>query len=148
MPFRAPGRVHVHPRVDQRGWTRVLSRYDAGWAHRVASSNGGDLRAATWDDLNAPARLGPLAAAGLPVIARASPGSVTAVRRLVGPVGADGSGGDGTGVLHRSTEELVTLLRDAPAMAERRRCAWAHRHDRTFDAHADALVGLLRAVAR
>lgn len=139
----APGRVHVHPRVAQDRWTAVLSRYDAGWAHRVASTNGGDLRRATWDDLNAPARLGPLAAAGLPVIARRSPGCAVAVQRLVGPVA---EGGDGTGVLHEDVGELAAALHDGAGMAQRRDAAWATRASRTFDAHADALVDLFRRV--
>jgi glycosyltransferase involved in cell wall biosynthesis len=139
----APGRVHLHPRVAQPEWTRVLSRYDAGWLHRVRSSNGGDLRRATWDDLNAPARLGPLAAAGLPVVAARSPGCAVAVERLVGPAEA---GGDGTGVLHASVEELVAALHDRAGMERRREAAWATRASRTFDAHADALVALFRRV--
>ena len=77
-------------------------------------------------------------------VAASSPGSVTAVQRLVGPVSA---GGDGTGVLHASVEELVALLHDAGAMARRREAAWATRASRTFDAHADALVSLFRRVA-
>ncbi len=139
----APGFVHVHPRVAQPEWTSVLSRYDAGWLHRVRSSNGGDLRRATWDDLNAPARLGPLAAAGLPVIALRSPGCAVAVERLVGPVAA---GGDGTGVLHASTEELTGALHDAAGMARRRAAAWATRSSRTFDSRADELMALFARV--
>ena len=139
----APGRVHLHPRVAQPEWTSVLSRYDAGWLHRVRSSNGGDLRRATWDDLNAPARLGPLAAAGLPVVAARSPGCAVAVERLVGPASA---GGDGTGVLHEGVEELAALLRDRAGMERRREAAWATRGRRTFDAHVDDLVGLFQRV--
>ncbi|MGQ7298177.1 glycosyltransferase [Quadrisphaera sp. KR29] len=137
----APGRVHVHPRVAPPDWTAVLSRYDAGWLHRTRSSNGGDLRRATWDDLNAPARLGPLAAAGLPVLQRASPGHAVAVDRLVGPPEA---GGDGSGVLYADDEDLLAQLADPALLARRSAAAWRTRGSRTFDAHAPALERLLR----
>ena len=66
--------VHVHPKVEQPDWVRVLSRYDAGWLHRFRADNGGDLRRAVWDDLNAPARIPTYASAGLPMLQQASPG--------------------------------------------------------------------------
>ena len=77
------------------------------------------------------------------MVAARSPGCTVAVERLVGPPSA---GGDGTGVLHESVEELVAALTDTAGMARRRQAAWATRAQRTFDAHADALVALFRRV--
>ena len=76
--------VHLHPKVEQPDWVRVLSRYDAGWLHRFRARNGGDLRRAVWDDLNAPARIPTYASAGLPMLLQSSPGSVVAAERLLG----------------------------------------------------------------
>lgn len=134
-----PGFVHVHPRVDQRGWVRVLSRYDAGWLHRLRSSNGGDLRRAGWDDLNAPARLPTYAAAGLPVLQQRSRGCVVAVERLVGEAG----------VLFDDVDHLVQQLHDGVTLGRARQAQWRDRARFTFDAWTDDVVAALRrAVAR
>ncbi|MEN3534710.1 hypothetical protein AAH991_06330 [Microbispora sp. ZYX-F-249] len=136
----APGRVHVHPHVDQRDWVRVLSRYDAGWLHRVRSANGGDLRVATWDDLNLPARIPPLMAAGVPLLQQRSPGCRVAADRLIEETGA--------GLLYDDLDGLADRLRDAAALRRARDAVAAHRSSFTFDAHADRLVGLFREVCR
>ena len=136
---RAPGRVHLHPHVAQDRWTVELSRYDAGWLHHLASANGGDLRRATWDDLNYPARLPPLVGSGVPVLQRRSPGAAVAAERLVERLGA--------GVLYTDLDDLRAQLADQSAMARRRAAALAARAELTFDHHADRLVALLRRVA-
>ncbi|GAA4934423.1 glycosyltransferase [Streptomyces coeruleoprunus] len=135
----APGRVHVHPHVDQRGWRRVLSRYDAGWLHRVRSANGGDLAVASWDDLNVPARLPALMAAGVPVLQQRRPGCAVAAERLVD--------GLGIGVLYDDADDVAERLRDQVAMKGRRAAVADRRHTFAFDAHADALCALLRRCA-
>jgi hypothetical protein len=136
----APGSVHLHPAVGPEDWVRVLSRYDAGWLHRFPGGNGGDLRRATWDDLNSPARLPVLLAAGLPLLQPASPGSRVAVERVLRR--------DGTGLFYRSADEVAAALAEEVAG---RRGAWAAlrvRERHTFDAHADRLVTLFRSVRR
>jgi hypothetical protein len=137
---RAPGFVHVHPAVGPEDWVRELSRYDAGWLHRFDAVNGGDLRRATWDDLNSPARLPVLLAAGLPLLQQANPGSVVSVERVLRE--------DGTGLLYRSADDVADVL--AAELAGRRghAAAMAARERHVFDAHADRLVGLFRSIAR
>jgi glycosyltransferase involved in cell wall biosynthesis len=135
----APGRVHLHPYTDQRGWVSVLSRYDTGWLHRTRSHNDGDLRRATWDDLNHPARIPPLMAAGVPVLQQRSPGCAVAAERLVERLGV--------GVLYDDVDDLVARLRDDAAAAECRAAVDRHRSWFAFDTHADALCAVLRAVA-
>ncbi|SNS18515.1 Glycosyl transferase family 2 [Geodermatophilus pulveris] len=136
----APGFVHVHPPVGPQEWVSVLSRYDAGWLHRFDSANGGDLRRATWDDLNSPARLPVYLAAGLPVLQQASPGSLVAVERVLRR--------DGTGLPYRSADDVAGALAGELASRRGAAAALAARERHTFDAHADRLVELFRAVAR
>jgi hypothetical protein len=132
--------VHEETTLQPAEWVSVLSRYDAGWLHPVAPRNGGDPHAATWDDLNVPARLPTLVAAGLPLIApRGTPGSIHAVGRLARELGC--------GVLYDDLDDLAHQLRDAAGLAARRAAAWAARETLTFDHHADGLVRLLEDAA-
>jgi hypothetical protein len=135
----APRHLHVHPAVDQRGWVSQLSRYDAGWLHRLRSANAGDLRRATWDDLNHPARIGTLMAAGLPMLQQHSPGSTVAADALIRNTGA--------GLLYTDADDAAALLTDVGRLARARRRVVAVRHRFTFDAHADALITLLSRVS-
>lgn len=135
-------RVHVHDgpsAVGSEDWVRVLSRYDAGWLHPVPSTNGGDVRRATWDDLNLPARIPMLLAAGVPLILPRSPGAVHAAQALAASLGV--------GVLYDDLDDLAGQLRDREAMAARRARALAVRERFTFDHHADRLLRLLREAA-
>lgn len=130
-----PGYVHLHPKVEQPDWVRVLSRYDAGFLHRFRSANGGDLRRAVWDDLNAPARLPTYASAGLPVLQSSSPGSLVAAERLVGDAG----------VLYDDADDLVERLRDRAGLDRAAKACWDGRDRFTFDAHVDRLVDVFTA---
>ena len=139
--LRARGvHVHVHagPRsVAPEDWVRVLSRYDAGWLHPVRAANGGDIRAATWDDLNLPSRLPTLLAAGLPLIVPRSPrGSVHAAERVASE--------SGTAILYDDLDELAAVLADPARMNGLRSAAWSARQDFAFDSHVDRLVDILR----
>ncbi|MFL6052906.1 MAG: glycosyltransferase [Actinoallomurus sp.] len=134
----APGRVHVHPHVDQRDWVRRLSRYDAGWLHRVPSANGGDLRVATWDDLNIPARIPPLMAGGVPLLQPRGDGSRVAAARLIEETGL--------GVLYDDADDLADRLHDHATLARARAAVRTHRKSFTFDAHADDLIALFRSL--
>jgi hypothetical protein len=135
----APRHVHVHQHVDQRGWVSHLSRYDAGWMHRIRSENTGDLRRATWDDLNHPARIGTLMAAGLPMLQQGSPGSTVAVDALIKATGA--------GLLYADADEVGAALADPDRLGRARERAAAVRDRFTFDAHTDALIALLERVS-
>jgi hypothetical protein len=135
----APGFVHVHPPVGPEAWVRELSRYDAGWLHRFDSANGGDLRRASWDDLNSPARLPVYLAAGLPLLQQANPGSLVSVERVLRR--------DGTGLSYRSADEVADVLAGELASRRGSAAALAVREQHTFDAHADRVVELFRRVA-
>jgi glycosyl transferase family 2 len=137
---RAPGFVHVHPAVGPEDWVRELSRHDAGWLHRFDSANGGDLRRASWDDLNSPARLPVLLAAGLPLLQQANPGSLVSVERVLRE--------DGTGLLYRSADDVAAALHEEVATRAGQAAALAARERHVFDAHADRLVDLFRSITR
>ena len=134
----APGRLHLHPNVDQRGWVREFSQYDAGWLHFFESRNGGEIARADWDDLNIPARIGPLAAAGLPLLQRDNSESIVATQSLVRDLDI--------GVFFRSMDDLAARLRDCTRMEELRANVWRQRERFTFDYHADRLIAFFREV--
>jgi hypothetical protein len=135
----AHGYLHLHGQVDQDRWVEEFSRYDAGWLHFFRSENAGELRRASWDDLNYPARLATLAAAGLPVLQRDNAGSIVATQRLARELDI--------GLLFENMAQLGAQVRDAPRMAQLRDNVWRQRHLFTFDHHAPALVRFLREVA-
>lgn len=134
----APGFLHLHPHVDQSRWVDEFSRYDAGWLHAFDSANGGELRRANWDDLNYPARIATLAAAGLPMIQRDNEGAIVAAQALARR--------HGLGVQYRSIDGLGAALRDGPRMAALREQVWRERRRFCFDEHVPALVAFFRAV--
>jgi glycosyltransferase involved in cell wall biosynthesis len=135
---RAPGFVHLHPPIGPDEWVPELSRYDAGWLHRFVSDNGGDLRLASWDDLNSPARLPVCLAAGLPLLQQANPGSLVSVERVLLA--------EGTGLLYRSADDVAGLLTEERGSRAGATAALAFRERHTFDAHADRLVDLFRSL--
>lgn len=134
----APDHLHLHGQVDQRGWVKEFSQYDAGWLHYVPSRNGGDIARADWDDLNYPARLPMLVAAGLPILHYDNSESIFASHQLVESLNM--------GLAFRSMEELRAKLDDETLVEEVRRNVWASRSGFTFDAHADRLVEFFRQV--
>lgn len=133
-----PEYLHLHPNVEQSRWVSEFSRYDAGWLHIFASSNGGDIRRVDWDDLNYPARLGTLAVAGLPMIQKANEGSIVATQTLCKKLG--------TGVFFDTAADLAAQLRDRNRMLAIRERVWQQRHLFTFDHHVPQLIRFFRAV--
>jgi hypothetical protein len=133
----APGRLHLHPTVGPPGWAGELSRYDAGWLHIFESRNGGEIRRAIWDDLNLPARMATLAAAGLPMLQRSNPGAIVATQSLARALG--------TSLFFDDVGAVGELLRDEKEVAAVREAVLRSRPQFTFDAHADRLVDFFRA---
>ena len=134
----APNHLHLHSQVDQSGWVAEFSRYDAGWLHWIESHNQGDISRANWDDLNLPARLATLVAAGLPVLQYDNAGATVATQSLARR--------HDIGVFFASIEELRQKLGDEERLAQLRDNVWRQRHLFTFDHHADDLVAFLRHV--
>ncbi len=134
----AEGYLHLHANCDQEQWVEEFSQYDAGWLHVFRSENEGELRRANWDDLNYPARIATLAAAGLPLIQRANPDAIVATQTLARQMEI--------GVFFTNYEELATRLRDEAAMQQVRDNVWRQREQFTFDYHADRLITFFRQV--
>ncbi len=132
----ALGLVHFHPPVGPGDWVRELSRYDAAWSHIFEARNRGDLRRASWNELNLPARLGTYLAAGLPLLLKDNSGSRVAVDSLAAR--------HGVGVFFREIDDLVAQLRDREGMRARTERARAARHQLAFDTHVPALVAFFR----
>ncbi|HEY8609087.1 MAG TPA: glycosyltransferase family A protein [Noviherbaspirillum sp.] len=134
----APGYLHLHPNVEQGRWTREFSQYDAGWLHSFRSVNGGELRRANWDDLNYPARMSTLAAAGLPMIQQSNDGALVATRSLAQALGIS--------VFFDDIAGLAAALHDRGAMQAVRERVWSQRAQFTFDHHVPQLVTFFRSV--
>lgn len=136
----ATGHMHLHPTVEPAGWVRELSRYDAAWGHLFASDNGGDLRRATWDDLNLPARLGTFAAAGLPWILRDNRDARVATQSLARQYDV--------GLFLHDYADLAAQLRDRARLATLTANMRSARHQFAFDTHAATLIAFFRRIIR
>jgi hypothetical protein len=134
----APHHLHLHGTVDQDRWTEEFSRYDAGWLHSFPSRNGGEIRRADWDDLNYPARMATLAAAGLPMIQFDNAGSIVATQTIVRE--------HDLGLFYRTIPDLGAQLRNRHRMDELGTNVWRERQRFTFDHHVDRLVSFFRQV--
>lgn len=132
-------RIHLHPTVKPGDWVRELSRHDAGWLHDTSSSNRGDIRKASWADLNLPARLGTYAAAGLPWLVRGATPAVTSVRSLAQRLGV--------GVPYETVDDLVRALRHREVVGQAAAMMRENRLQLSFDSHVEQLTGFFRQVA-
>lgn len=134
----APRHLHLHPTVDQERWVTEFSQYDAGWLHVFKSENQGDWNRANWDDLNYPARIATLAAAGLPMIQADNRGSIVAAQALTDELGL--------GLSFTTMDDLATQLENHRHMDAVRERVWNQRAIFTFDNHVDRLIEFFQKV--
>jgi hypothetical protein len=134
----APGYLHLHPNVDQSRWTEEFSQYDAGWLHLFESGNEGEIRRADWDDLNYPARISTLAAAGLPMLQKSNGSALVATQTLAKQLGI--------GIFFDTADELAAQLRDRERLQAVQERVWQQRNLFTFDHHVPELVDFFRGV--
>src|SRR4051794_6118381 len=130
------GFLHLHPNVDQRGWVTEFSQYDAGWLHFFRSRNAGETRRMVFDDMNYPARIGPLVAAGLPLLQADNRGSVVAMQNLARE--------HEIGLFFEDAVQLREQLSDENGLQRIRDNVWRQRERFTFDHHAARLVVFFR----
>ncbi len=134
----APGYFHIHPNCFPNNWTKEFSQYDAGWLHFFKSENEGDLLKASWHDMNYPARLSTLAAAGLPMIQYNNSGNWVAGQLLLEKLDA--------GIFIKNFEELGPKLNEKTRMNELRENIWKHRMEFTFDYYVSELTAFFKEV--
>lgn len=132
----APEHFHIHKHCDQSEWVHEFSKYDAGWLHCVNSNNGGYLFRATWADLNLPARISTLAAAGLPMIQKRNDGNIFAQQSYVSH--------RGMGLFYSNIEELVTMLKDKTLLKNISDNIVIQREWLTFDSHVAELTNFFK----
>lgn len=124
--------LHLHPYCKPEKWVEEYSQYDAGWLHLFTSNNNNELLKCTWDDLNYPARMTTLAAAGLPMLQRDNSGNIVASQALVKKFDM--------GVFFYSIEDLAIQLANKQRMNHIRENVWAKRKQFSFDYHAQSLI--------
>lgn len=134
----APGHIHLHPDCTQENWTEELSQYDAGWLHYFESRNHGDYLRTNWDDLNIPARMTTLAAAGLPMLQRDNSEHIVATQTIC--KGLD------IGVFFKDFNELGSVFGNKELMKKLRNNVWENRMKFTFDYHVPELIEFFRRV--
>lgn len=136
----APDHLHIYHNCTPDEWTVEFSKYDAGWLHVFESSNFGELMKAEWLDLNYPARMSTLAAAGLPMIQRDNSQHTVASQSIISKLGV--------GVFFDSFEDLGECLRNQVQMRQIRENCWNNRSHFSFEHHVHELVNFFRRVIR
>lgn len=134
----APDHIHLHPNCVQEDWVKEFSQYDAGWLHYISSSNQGNLLNAIWDDLNIPARMTTLAAAGLPMIQKNNDGHTVAMQSIIKQ--------KDVGIFFNDIEDLSTQLKDQERMNKLRANILQKRYEFSFDYHLPDLISFFRKV--
>lgn len=134
----APGYLHIHPNCDQQNWVKEFSQYDAGWLHFFESENNGEIMQVEWNDLNYPARMATLAAAGLPMLQKDNTGHMVATQSITRRLDM--------GVFFNSFAELGSMLKNKDKMKQVRQNVWDNRFIFSFDYHADDLIQFFRKV--
>lgn len=134
----APNHFHIHDHCPAQNWVKEFSKYDAGWLHCFDSRNGGDVRKIGWDDLNLPARMNTLAAAGVPMIQKDNSGHIVAMQRKAQQ--------HDIGIFYNTLEDLVPQLQDRIRLAELSENAKRERMAFTFDHYVPELVEFFEQV--
>lgn len=134
----ASGYYHVHPHCASDKWVEEFSQYDAGWLHCFNSQNNGNIVHVGWDDLNMPARMNTLAAAGLPMIQKDNNGHIVAMQSHITK--------NNLGIFFTTYEELAAKLKDEIQMGELRQNIQEHRLSFTFDYHVNDLIDFFHKV--
>lgn len=129
---------HLHEPCIPQDWVKEFSQYDAGWLHCFKSRNDGCLMKAEWDDLNLPARMNTLAAAGLPMLQRNNREHIVAMQSKINDLNI--------GVCFDDYESLGWQLKDKEQMQILRNNVLMHRNKFSFDHHVPALIDFFRKV--
>lgn len=127
----AEGYVHVHPHCQADQWVSELSQYDAGWLHTFNSNNHGEIMSMSWNDINYPARMSTLAAAGLPMIQKCNEGHIVATQTLSKQLDI--------GISFKELQTIEASFGDKERINEIRENVWKHRLLFSFDYYVKEL---------
>jgi len=134
----APNHFHIHPHCAPDQWVNEFSKYDAGWLHCFDSTNNGEIMNAGWDDLNMPARMNTLAAAGLPMIQKDNSGHIVAMQSHIQK--------NNMGIFFKDLDSLVMQLKNKDRMNELTNRTIKNRHLFSFDYHVPELISFFKTV--
>lgn len=124
--------LHLHPNCPQSQWVEEFSQYDAGWLHYFESENYGDLKKASWHDLNSPARMSTYAMAGLPMLLRDNVGHKVASQELLEE--------KGMALKFSSFTHLHHCFENRRKLLDIRANVWRNRLEFSFDHYIDDLI--------
>lgn len=136
----APFHFHIHPHCPNTQWTQEFSKYDAGWLHCFNSENFGDPFKISWDDINLPARMGALAAAGLPMIQKNQPTHSVASQEVLKEYGI--------GILYNSIEDLISRLKDDAQLKSVTDNVLKYRRKFAFDTHVTDFLSFFNKIIK
>lgn len=129
---------HVHPNCFPNNWTREFSKYDAGWLHNFESHNEGDILKITWHDLNMPARMSTIAAAGLPMIMKNNKRHLVASQEFIQKLEI--------GIFYSDFNELKDILYNKELMRSLQENVWKERMKFSFDYYVPELIQFFKKV--
>lgn len=126
--------IHIHFYGDvHHSWWRL-------WIDKAQSIAPDKKSRAYWDDLNYPARIATLVAAGLPLLQYDNQGALVATQSLARQLDI--------GLFFTEMAGLGDQVRDEARMAQLRDNVWCQREKFTFDYHADRLIDFFRRSTR
>lgn len=134
----APDYFHIHHHCDATKWTSEFSKYDAGWLHQIESYNNGYIELANWNDLNIPARLSTMMAAGIPCIQKDNTGHIVAMQSCLKEIQC--------GIFYSSILDLSKQLLDKERMIELRQNVIKNRMKFSFDFHIKEIINFFKEV--
>lgn len=134
----APNHFHIHSHCPAQNWVREFSQYDAGWLHCFNSNNEGDIRRVGWDDINLPARMNTLAAAGIPMIQRNNHHHIVAMQKIV----LDKN----IGILFNDIDDLAVQLQNKQKLQLLSDNVKKHRYEFSFDYHLAQIIDFFEHV--
>ena len=136
----APHHFHIHSHISQMGWVQEFSRYDAGWLHCFPSINYKNAMRLFWPELNLPARINTLVAAGLPIIQMDNSAHTVAMYNYMKDLGM--------GVFYKDMEDLSTQLKNRDLLQSIRAKILEHRQEFTYDYHIPQLIAFFNEVIK
>jgi hypothetical protein len=128
----AHGYFHVHKHCDPQNWTEEFSKFDIGWMHCFDSHNYGELYKCSWNDLNMPARLNTLMAAGIPSIQKDNTEHIVGMQSIVKKYDC--------GVFYKNIKDLANQLHDKRRLDELTNNTMKCRLQFAFDTYVPELI--------